>query len=193
MNKKILIILGHPDSNSLCASLASAYRDSAGQAGADVRELRLGEMGFDPVLWNGYNKIQALEPDLVQAQELVLWAEHIVFVYPTWWGALPALMKGFFDRVFLPGYAFKYRENSKFWDKLLAGRTAHLIVTMDTPPWYYRWIYRRPGHNEMKRTILGFCGIKTTRITEFAMVRHSSSQQREKWIEAVQKLGSNLV
>lgn len=193
MSKKILVILGHPDSNSLCGSLASAYRDSAEQAGADVRELRLGEMDFDPVLWNGYNKIQELEPDLVRAQELVLWASHIVFVYPTWWGAMPALMKGFFDRAFLPGYAFKYRENSAFWDKLLAGRTAHLIVTMDTPPWYYRWIYRRPGHNEMKRTILGFCGIRTTRITEFAMVRHSSSQQREKWIETVRKLGSSLL
>ncbi|MGD8577126.1 MAG: NAD(P)H-dependent oxidoreductase [Thiohalophilus sp.] len=188
MKTKILVILGHPDSSSLCGSLASAYIDCAKQANADVRELRLGELDFDPVLWNGYNKIQELEPDLVRAQELVFWASHIVFVYPNWWGAMPALMKGFFDRAFLPGYAFKYRENSAFWDKLLAGRTAHLIVTMDTPPWYYRWIYRRPGHNEMKRTILGFCGIKTTRITEFAMVRHSSPQQREKWIEAVRKL-----
>ena len=192
MKKKILVILGHPDTNSLCGGLADAYTEAARRSNAEVRELRLGELTFDPVLWKGYNKIQELEPDLVRARELVQWSSHMVFVYPNWWGAMPALMKGFFDRAFLPGYAFKYRENSAFWDKLLAGRTAHLMVTMDTPPWYYRWIYRRPGHNEMKRTILGFCGIKTTKITEFAMVRHSSYQEREKWIERARKLGIDL-
>jgi len=190
MKKNILVILGHPDTNSFCGSLSKAYIDSAKVSGSEVRELQLGELKFDPILWNGYNKIQELEPDLTKAQELIQWSNHIVFVYPNWWGAMPALMKGFFDRVFLPGFAFKYRENSQFWDKLLSGRTAHLMVTMDTPPWYYRWIYRRPGHNEMKRTILGFCGIKVVKISEFAPIKDSSQQQREKWIAIAKDLGS---
>lgn len=191
MKKKILVILGHPDTESYCGALARAYIEGATATGFETRELQLGDLKFDPVLWKGYNRIQELEPDLVKAQELIQWSDHIVFVYPNWWGAMPALMKGFFDRAFLPGFAFKYRENSTFWDKLLAGRTAHLIVTMDTPPWYYRWIYRRPGHNEMKHTILGFCGIKVVKITELAIVRNSMSQTREKWIEMVKGLGSN--
>ena len=190
MKKNILVILGHPDSNSFCGSLTKAYIDSAKLSGSEVRELQLGELKFDPILWNGYNKIQELESDLTKAQELIQWSNHIVFVYPNWWGAMPALMKGFFDRVFLPGFAFKYRENSQFWDKLLSGRTAHLMVTMDTPPWYYRWIYHRPGHNEMKRTILGFCGIKVVKISEFAPIKDSSQQQREKWIGIAKDLGS---
>ena len=152
--------------------------------------MKLGDLKFDPILWKGYKTIQELEPDLVKAGELIQWANHIVFVYPNWWGTMPALMKGFFDRVFLPGFAFKYRDNSAFWDKLLSGRTAHLIVTMDTPPWYYRWIYRRPGHNEMKRTILGFCGIKVVKITEIAIVRNSLPKKRDKWISMVERLGS---
>lgn len=190
MKKKILVILGHPDTNSFCGSLTKAYIDSAKVSGSEVRELQLGELKFDPILWNGYKKIQELEPDLVKSQELIQWSNHIVFVYPNWWGAMPALMKGFFDRVFLPGFAFKYRENSQFWDKLLSGRTAHLMVTMDTPPWYYRWIYHRPGHNEMKRTILGFCGIKVVKISEFAPIKGSSQQQRDKWIAIAKDLGS---
>lgn len=190
MEKNILVILGHPDTNSFCGSLARVYIDSAKASGAEVRELKLGKLKFDPVLWNGYSKIQELEPDLVKAQELIQWSNHIVFVYPNWWGTMPALMKGFFDRVFLPGFAFKYRENSQFWDKLLTGRTAQLMVTMDTPPWYYRWIYHRPGHNEMKRTILGFCGIKVVKISEFAPVKDSSLQQKEKWIVLAKELGS---
>ena len=190
MKKNILVILGHPDTNSFCGSLTRAYIDSAKASGSEVRELQLGELEFDPILWNGYNKIQELEPDLAKAQELILWSNHIVFVYPNWWGAMPALMKGFFDRVFLPGFAFKYRENSQFWDKLLSGRTAHLMVTMDTPPWYYRWIYHRPGHNEMKRTILEFCGIKVVKISEFAPMKASNQQQREKWLAIAKNLGS---
>ena len=110
MNKNILVILGHPDTDSFCGALCKAYIDSAKKHGSEVRQLHLGELKFDPVLWKGYNKIQELEPDLVNAQELIQWSNHIVFVYPNWWGAMPALMKGFFDRVFLPGFAFKYRE-----------------------------------------------------------------------------------
>jgi len=188
---KILVILGHPDTESFCGALCTAYIEGANAVGAEIRELRLGELNFDPVLWKGYKEIQELEPDLVRAQELIQWSDHMVFVYPNWWGAMPALMKGFFDRVFLPGYAFKYRDNSAFWDKLLSGRTAHLIVTLDTPPWYYRWIYRQPGHNQMKRTILGFCGIKVVKITELAMVRGSTAGKRKKWLAMVNRLGAN--
>lgn len=190
MKKNILVIQGHPDINSFCGSLAKAYIESARLSGSEVRELQLAKLKFDPILWHSYNKIQELEPDLAKAQELILWSKHIVFVYPNWWGAMPALMKGFFDRVFLPGFAFKYRKNSPFRDKLLSGRTAHLMVTMDTPPWYYRWIYHRPGHNEMKKTILGFCGIKILKISEFAPIKDSSQQQRERWISLAKELGS---
>ena len=191
MEKKILVILGHPDEESFCGALAKAYIEGAKDSGNEVHTINLGELKFDPVLWKGYSKIQELEPDLVNAQELMQWSNHIVFIYPNWWGTMPALMKGFFDRAFLPGFAFKYRDNSSFWDKLLSGRTAHLIVTMDTPSWYYRWIYRRPGHNEMKRTILGFCGIKVKTITEIAIVRNSQSEVRGQWIRMVERMGAN--
>jgi putative NADPH-quinone reductase len=189
MPKRILVILGHPDPASFCAALASAYIDGAGAAGHEVRSIRLGELTFDPILHEGYRRIQELEPDLRAAQDDVAWAEHLVFVYPTWWGAMPALLKGFFDRAFLPGFAFKYRDNSPFWDRLLAGRSARLLVTMDTPPWYYRWVYRMPGHHQMKRTILEFSGIKPVRIRNFGPVRGSSDRQRQAWLAAAQRYG----
>ena len=152
MKKNILVILGHPDSNSFCGSLSETYINSAKASGSEVREIKLGELSFDPVLWNGYNEIQELEPDLIKAQELIQWSNHIVFVYPNWWGGMPALMKGFIDRTFLPGFAFKYR-GGNLPDKLLSGRTAHLMVTMDTPPWYYRWIFHRPGRFTISKVV----------------------------------------
>ncbi len=189
MSKRILIILGHPDNDSFCSALANSYMEGAKAAGNEVQRISLGELSFDPVLHKGYSVIQELEPDLVAGQAAITWAQHIVFVYPVWWGAMPALLKGFIDRVFLPGFAFKCREGSQFWDRLLSGRSAHLLVTMDTPPWYFRWIYRMPGHNQMKRTILEFSGIKPVAITSFGPVKGSSLQKREGWLRKAQAYG----
>jgi putative NADPH-quinone reductase len=190
MSKRILVILGHPSDNSFCRALADSYVKGAEASGNEVQLISLGKLSFDPVLHDGYAKIQPLEPDLVSAQSAISWAQHLVFVYPTWWGALPALLKGFIDRIFLPGFAFKYREGSVFWDRLLVGRTAHLLVTMDSPPWYYRWIVRMPGHNQMKRAILEFSGIKPVTISNFGPVKSSTLQQREKWLTQITLFGS---
>ncbi|GAC1030806.1 NAD(P)H-dependent oxidoreductase [Pseudomonas sp. No.21] len=187
--KRILMIFGSPKDNSLCNALGEAYAQGARSEGHVVRLLKLGEMAFDPVLHQGYDQSQALEPDLLEAQRQIHWAEHLVFVYPVWWGGVPALLKGFFDRVFLPGFAFRYR-GARSWEKLLEGRTADLLVTLDTPPWYFRWIYGAPGHRQMTRTILGFCGIKTRRLAEFAPVRTSSEEQRQAWLRKAETLGT---
>jgi putative NADPH-quinone reductase len=189
--KRILLILGTPKKDSLCHALAEAYSHGARSKGHVVRQLKLGEMQFDPILRDGYEQSQSLEPDLLEAQRLIHWAEHLVFVYPVWWGGIPALLKGFFDRVFLPGFAFKYRNRSQLWDKLLSGRSADLLVTMDTPPWYFRWIYGAPAHRQMVRTILGFCGIRTRRLSEFAPVRPASEEQRQSWLRKAEALGGS--
>lgn len=182
MTRKVLVVLGHPSADSFCAALADACAEAIGQHGAEVRVLRLGQLEFDPVLREGYRGAQALEPDLEAARADILWAEHLVFVYPTWWGVMPALLKGFIDRTFLPGFAFRYRKGSQLWDRLLSGRSAHLVVTMDTPNWFYRLVYGSPGHNAMKRNILEFSGIRPVRITTLTPLRQSTQAQRERWL-----------
>lgn len=182
---KKLIILGHPAQESFCKSIAETYLATAKQMGQEVELLNLALLKFDPILHEGYKRVQELEPDLEHAKHLISWADHLVWVYPNWWGAMPALMKGFIDRVFIPGYAFKYRQNSSLWDKLLTGKSAHLYVTMDSPPWYYNWVTKMPGHNQMKRAILEFCGISPIKITNFGPLKGSSDSQRKKWLRLV--------
>lgn len=192
MSKKIVVILGTSDPASFCAALTDEYVASAEKAGHSVRCFKLGEIDFDPVLRHGYREIQPLEPGLVSIQEAITWSEHLVFVYPIWWGGMPAVLKGLFDRVFLPGFAFKYREGSQFWDKLLAGRSAHVITTMDTPPWYFRLVYRNPAHNQIRRTILEFSGIKPVKITSFGPVRYASEAKRKGWLDQISRFASQL-
>jgi NAD(P)H dehydrogenase (quinone) len=192
LKRKIALILGHPNSGSYCAALADAYAHAAQAAGHELRWLRLHDMHFDPMLHAGYGKPQPLEPDLLKAQETLRWADHWVLIYPIWWGSFPALLKGFFDRVLLPGYAFRYRPNSSLWDKLLSGRNAQLITTQDTPSWYFRWVMGRPAHHQMRRTILGFCGVKTVGLKEITPIHGSTQVQRDRWMAEVVGLAQHL-
>jgi len=185
--KKVLIINAHPDKESYCASLAKAYKKGADAAGADCKLIHLTDLDFNPILKYGYNKRTELEPDLLSVQQDIKDATHLVFIYPTWWGTYPALLKGFFDRVFLPGFAFKYREGSPFWDKLLKGKSARIITTMDAPKWYYYLAYCSPGHHSMKKAILGFCGVSPVRVTTIASVKYSNTETRSQWLHKVEE------
>lgn len=192
MNKNILILNGHPDKESFCTALAERYKIGADLSGSDCKLINLTELDFSPVLKHGYRKRTDFEPDLKNMWDLISNANHLVFVYPNWWGTYPALLKGFIDRVFLPGFAFDYQEKSPLPKKLLTGKTARLIVTTDTPNWYYSLVYKKPGHNSMKKSILGFCGIKPVKISTFGSVKSSTDVQRKNWLDKVEKLGREL-
>lgn len=189
--KNILLINGHPDKESFCYQLAASYQKGAEQSGAKFKILNLADLKFDPILHFGYRKRTELEPDLIEAQKLILEADHLVFVYPTWWGTFPALLKGFIDRVFLPKYAFSFQENSPFPLKLLKGKSARLLVTMDTPLWYNWLIYHNAGHNAMKKATLKFCGVKPVKISAFGPIKSATKSKLAKWSQQVEDLGRN--
>ncbi|WP_353097367.1 NAD(P)H-dependent oxidoreductase [Empedobacter brevis] len=189
MGKKILIINGHPNKNAFNNGIAIAYKTGAENTGAEVKEIVIGDLQFNPNLQFGYQKRTELEPDLIEALEKIKWAEHLVWVHPVWWGGLPAVTKGFIDRLFLPGFAFQYKENSVWWDKLLKGKTARIITTLDQPSWYYWLVYGRPSVNQLKKSTLEFCGIKPVKVTYIGVVKIATPEIRNKWIEKVVALG----
>ncbi len=188
--KKILIIIGHPNPESLNHALAHRYAEAARAAGHSVEVLSLTTLQFDPILRMGYAAAQELEPDLQAAQTSILKADHLVVVFPSWWGSTPALLKGFIDRTFLPGFAFKYKKDSVWWDRLLSGRTGHLVVTMDTP-WFYNWlVYGNANIRAMKAATFQFCGIKRVKVTTFDSVRSSNEARRTAWLEQMAQMGT---
>lgn len=186
--KKILVINAHPNESSFCHAISKTYAEHARYAGYEVEEITLRQMQFSTNLAHGYEQRTEWEPDLIQAWKQLQAAEHWIIVYPTWWGAMPANLKGFFDRVFLPGMAFQYRKDSVWWDKLLKGKTAHIITTMDTPAWYYRWIYGNAGINVLKRNILEFCGVKVSKTTIISPMRDTSDETRRGYLGKVMQM-----
>jgi len=187
--KKILIINGHPNKDSFNFGITEAYKKGAIQSGAEVDEIVISELNFNPNLQFGYQKRMELEPHLQDAWKKILWADHLVWIHPVWWGGLPAITKGFIDRLFLPGFAFRYRENSAWWDKLLKGKTAHIITTLDQPGYYYRLFYGRPSMNQLKKSVLQFCGINPVKVSYIAIIKTSDEKQRKIWLQKVKMFG----
>lgn len=186
--KKILIIVGHPDAESYNFALANSYEKAARSTNNSVDRINICDLDFSPNLEFGYRKRTELEPDLLSAWEKIKESDHIVWIFPVWWGSIPAIMKGFIDRLFLPSFAFKKRENSVWWDKLLTGKSARMIYTMDQPTWYFRFVNKRPVYHAMKGQTCQFVGIQKVRNTPIGPIRLSKDTFREKWLNKMGKL-----
>lgn len=190
--KKILIINGHPDKESYNYALADAYLEGARQTGAQIEQINIADLKFDPNLAYGYRKRTEHEPDLVNALNKIKAADHLVWVFPMWWYGYPAIMKGFIDRVFLPGITFDYVKGNPFPKGLLKKKTARIIVTADTPLWYNKLFMKNPAVNQFKRGTLKFCGIKPVKVTYIAVIRNSTDRFRVKWLKKVENIGARL-
>jgi len=179
--KKTLLILGHPDKNSFSGEISKQYLASAKKAGKEIKVLNVIDMKFNPV-----EQQEKTEKDIIKAQELITWADHLVFVFPIWWGNMPALLKGFFDRVFMSGFAFKYLKK-KGWAKLLKGKTSRIITTMNTPILVYKIFFQNPLKKNLKG-ILWFCGISPVKYTFFSPITRAGEGQRKKYLMQVRKI-----
>ncbi|MBK9290260.1 MAG: NAD(P)H-dependent oxidoreductase [Bacteroidetes bacterium] len=193
MTKNILLIHGHPVDDAFADLVAEAYANAAEEAGHAVRRLVLKKLKFDLNFSQGYRGNQQLEPDLAEAQQQISWADHLVFIFPNWWGTYPALLKGFIDRTFLPGFAFRYNNGHRFPDKLLTGKSARLIMTMDNPKWYYFMVLGAPAYRSLRQAVLHFCGIRPVRTFTISSVRFAGEKKRNAWLEKARALGRKAI
>lgn len=177
MEKNILLILGHPSEKSFCNALLDSYRSGAESTGAVCRIIYVSKLAFDVNLQDGYKtgETMQLEDDPLTAQVLIQWADHVVMAYPNWWG-----------------FAFKHQSSKIFPEKLLAGKSLRLLVTMDTPKWWFYLIYRASQYQILKHIVFGYVGFTPIRFSTFGFMRKSTAERRIKWLQKIRLKGENF-
>ena len=187
-SKNILVLCGHPNKDSFTGQIADHYQTSAEDAGHYVNRINIGELNFDPILRKGFHEIQPLEPDLELVQEAIRQADHVVIIYPNWWCTMPALLKGLFDRIWLPGFAFNFNEETKKTEQHLKGKTARVIILSGAESPFKTWWKYGDYTNEIQYAILDFAGIKTN-VSAFGPSDQVDEKMREKWLKEAEVLG----
>lgn len=188
MQKNILILLGNPDHETYSGVMCDRYQAAAEEAGHIVSRVNIGQMNFDPILHKGYKVIQELEPDLLDLQEKFRAADHIVIVYPNWWNTMPAILKGLFDRFWIPGFAFNFDKQTHKLVKRLSGKTSRVIIVAGTNSPFKTWWNYGDYTNEIQHGILEFAGIKT-KVSAYGPCERVGDACREKWLKEVEKMG----
>jgi len=187
--KKIVIINGHPYEDSIGSAIQNAYAKGAVQAGHEVQIVQIRDLNFNYNLPEGYRRLPEPESDILMVQDLIRQSDHMVFIYPNWWGTYPSMFKGFIDRIFVPGFAFKFA-NGGSRKKLLSGKSARIFITMDDPVWYYNFILGAPGSKALKKATLQFCGVSPVRITALGKIRKLKEYEVERILGQCRLLGS---
>lgn len=185
---KIAIVVGHSQTATFCEALGEAYQKGAGAAGHNVQMFVLARMKFDAILHEGFFREQPLEPDLRAAYDAIKAADHIVLIFPLWLGSLPAILKGFLERVFQPDI-IKVRNSRETEWKILSGKSARVIMTMGMPGLIYRVWFGAHALRALKRNILQFIGINPVRTTIHGMVETVSDEKRMEWLKEAEAMG----
>jgi NAD(P)H dehydrogenase (quinone) len=188
---KVLIILAHPNLESFNHAIGKTVADRLYKNGHEVKTRDLYQLGFDPVMTleelknyqqAGYQRGQ----DILAEQEAILWADHLVLVYPTWWWSPPAILKGYLDRVFTPNFAFSFDEAGTPKMSPLSGKTVSIIQTTGADETFVRSEQLDEAvKNLFSVGIFGFCGMEVVH-HEFLMgVDEKSYEQLKQVLQEV--------
>jgi putative NADPH-quinone reductase len=191
MAKRVLIIDGHPDAQAehYLHALSTAYRDGALSGGHTVRSIIVSELPFSLLRTKDDFESGSPTASIRDCQAALAWAEHVVILFPLWLGSMPALLKGFFEQVLRPGFAFAPGSRGGPGAKLLMGKSARVVITMGMPALFYRWYFRGHSLKALKRNVLGVCGIWPVRASVIGPVESMSQAGRGNWLARVQRLG----
>lgn len=187
-----LIIFTHPKTKkSICSKILKGVLQSLNQKQADYEVLDLYKMNYDPVmkdleLYTSGNK--EVSEENLQIQQKIKESANLIFIYPVWWGGMPAILKGFVDRVFTPNFAFKYRRD-KFLnfipDKLLADKKIAVFISFGGPKFLYSLILN-PVKTTARFVVFGIFA-KKIKIFDIYKANSFEAEKREKEIEKLTK------
>jgi len=185
---KVLVIIGHQRQGSFCHAIADTAVRRLGENGHEVIYHDLYEERFDPILPDG-EILKGTEKSSVVRQhcDQLAGADGYVIVHPNWWAQPPAILKGWIDRVFCQGVAYEFGPDGQIVAHL-AGKTAVVITTSNTPRDVELEVFGDPLENLWRTCVFGFCGVDNFYRRNFESIVMSTPAQRQGWLDDVKQI-----
>lgn len=186
----ILLVSAYPNAKSFDAAIVKDIADNV-PVKNNLKILDLYADDFQPVLYfdNDHPRRELKnDPEMAKYRDLFTWAKQIIFVFPIWWGGMPAILKGFVDRLIVAGFAYRYVDGHP--TGLLTGRNAWIVTTYDSDNY--------AAHGEidygyvLKNQVLLMSGIRTTASFQLGNMKHTEAGKRESFLEKIKNAAQTL-
>lgn len=194
----VVIIFNHPYEGSFCNAILESVTIGLKKANHEIDLIHLDKEQFNPVMTandlKGFREKKAIDPKVLEYKDRIERADHLIFIFPIWWELMPAMTKGFVDKVIFPGIAYDYTNvgNTRMkplWTKL---KGVTMITTMNTPKFLYWGIF---GNAIKKAMMLGTfwkIGYKNRKWITFNQVKQVSKEKREMWLAKIEDRFENM-
>jgi putative NADPH-quinone reductase len=192
---RTLLVLAHPSRESFNHAIAQRVADRLRHDGHDVSFHDLYAEGFEPLLGAEDMRRDTLPESLAGACDELCSAEALVIVHPSWWGQPPAILKGWVDRTFRAGSAYRFVDRGDgvgIPQGMLRADRAVLLNTANSAP-AQQWGGADPLEEWWRNTVLGMCGVRNMARRLYAPIMTSSAEQRERWLADAEECAAEML
>lgn len=189
------IVFNHPNENSYCNAILNAVTKGLQQANHEIDLMHLDNDGFNPTMskpdLKAFVEHQPIDPQVIDYNERLKKTDHLIFIFPIWWDLMPALTKGFIDRVLSPGVVYDHHPRGFGLVPLLKNlKSITIITTMNKPKIMYSLLIGNLIRKAMLKSVFKTMGYKNLNWISFTSVKSVSQQKREKWLKDIEKIFS---
>jgi NAD(P)H dehydrogenase (quinone) len=187
----VAIIFNHPYEGSYCNAILESAIKGLRKANHSLDLIHLDKEGFNPVMSSedlkGFKESKAIDPKVIEYKGRLENAEHLVFIFPIWWELMPAMTKGFIDKVIFPGVAYNYTKRGLMKKSFTRINGITLITTMNTPSVFYGLVFGNAIKKAFMAGTFGKIGYRNKKWIKLSMVKFVSDKKRKKWLLNIEK------
>jgi NAD(P)H dehydrogenase (quinone) len=189
---KVVIVFNHPYDGSFCNAILHSVTNGLVIGNHQIDLIHLDKDNFNPVMTatdlKGFREKKAIDPKVIEYSDRIKNADYLVLVFPIWWELMPAMMKGFIDKVVFPGLAYDYTNSNNtrmkpLWDNI---KGVTMITTMNTPNWLYYVLFSNAIKKALLLGVFWKIGFKNRKWLSFNQVKMVSDEKRKKWLKELE-------
>lgn len=186
-----------PHQRSYSAALLASVTRGLVASGHSIDLIDLQADGFNPVTTasdlTAWRLKQTNDPQAADYQQRLIEADHLIFIFPIWWESMPALTKGFLDKVFVKGVLFdEVKPGRPFVSLLPRVKGVSLLTVMSTPNFVYKWIFGNPITKILFRGTFRKMGIHKLKWHNYSGMENRSMEKRQYYLKKTERLFANL-